>query len=52
MTFCREFHITPAEYPEQPADVVVKWRQMWAAEVEGETMRRKIEEARAKARQH
>ena len=52
MAFCREFHISPKDYPEQPADDVVQWRQMWAAEIEGETLRRKIEESRAKARQH
>lgn len=52
MTFCREFHITPKDYDEQPADVVVKWVAYVRAEREGQEMARKIEEAKAKARQH
>lgn len=50
MTFCREFHMTYAEYLEQPADVMVKWRQGLDAEAEGQETRRKIDEAQAKMR--
>ena len=52
MTFCREFHISPKDYLEQPADVVIQWRQMLIAEREGQEMARKIEDARLRARQH
>jgi len=54
MTFCREFHCLPEPggYLDQPADVMVQWGQMLAAEREGQEMARKIEQARAKAKQN
>ena len=52
MTFCREFHITPQEWAEQPADVVIRWAAYLRAEREGQEMARKIADAQGKARQH
>lgn len=52
MDFCREFHMTPAEYLAQPADVTIQWQQMLAAEREGLELGKRIAQAQAKARSH
>jgi hypothetical protein len=50
MTFCREMRMTYLEYLEQPADVMVKWRQYLNEEAKAAEIRRKRDEHRAKAR--
>jgi len=54
MKFCREFRCLPdaGGYFDQPADLMVQWHQMLGAEGEGHAMRLRLEEARARARQH
>ena len=50
MSFCREFHMTVTEYRRQPARDMLHWQQMLGAEAEGHELRRRLEEARAKAK--
>lgn len=52
MRFCIETHMTYSEYLAQPARVMLRWRQMLAAEREGQEMARRIADAQAKARTH
>jgi hypothetical protein len=54
MTFCREFGGLPEAggYFDQPADVIVRWQDYATIEAEANEMKRKIDEAQAKARQH
>jgi hypothetical protein len=48
MTFCREMKMTYTEYLDQPADVMVRWRQYLDIESEAAEFRRRIDESRAK----
>lgn len=54
MTFCREFKVLPESggFLDQPADVMVRWRDYMLIEGEALEMRRKIDEAQTKARRH
>lgn len=52
MRFCIDTHLTLREYKIQPARDMIRWRQMLAAEREGERLGQRIAEAQAKARQH
>lgn len=52
MIFCREFKQLPESggYLDQPADVIVRWQDYMVVEAEAMAVRRRIEEAQAKAR--
>jgi hypothetical protein len=52
MKMCQEFKALPERggYLDQPADVMVRWHDYIVIEGEALEMRRRIEEAQAKAR--
>lgn len=52
MTFCREFRTLPEAggYLDQPADLMVRWRDYLGIEAEAMETRRRIDAVAAKAR--
>lgn len=48
MTFCREMKMTYTEYLQQPADVMVRWRQFLDTEAEASEFRQRVESSRSK----
>lgn len=48
MKFCEDFHISPLEWPEQPADIVMRWRRYRSIEAEAGTVTDGLAQIRAR----
>ncbi len=47
MMFCRAFTISPLDWGEQPADLVLEWASYLAVEAEAIEQRRRLDEMRS-----